>query len=169
MEKPVATVTDMPVMADIVKSVTPAPLPSTDYTIIRGKTVLVSPSEEQYDLLRKRLQSRIDDSRGETIFEIGIGEGNYLRIVGVPFKAIHLFFMLQIDGGDNGLDQEEYAASLATLQSLATTLDADCVELRQRKSEKGMTGQYLIRRRVDQADFMEIRLVNFRTDELSFC
>lgn len=65
--------------------------------------------------------------------------------------------MLRIDGGDNGLDQEEYAASLATLQSLATTLDADCVELRQRKSEKGMTGQYLVRRRVDQADFMEIR------------
>lgn len=63
------------------------------------------------------------------------------------------------DGSDNGLDAEEYAASLATLQSLATTLDADCVELRQRKSEKGMTGQYLVRRRVDQSDFMEIRLV----------
>lgn len=62
-----------------------------------------------------------------------------------------------IDGGDNGLDPEEYAASLATLQSLATTVDADCVELRQRKSEQGMTGQYLVRRRVDQTDFMEIR------------
>lgn len=61
------------------------------------------------------------------------------------------------DGGDNGLDPEEYEAAVATLQSLAATLDADCVELRQRKSEKGMTGQYLVRRRVDQTDFMEIR------------
>lgn len=48
---------------------------TTDYTSIRGKTVLVSPTEEQFELLRKRLQERIDDSRGETIFEIGIGEG----------------------------------------------------------------------------------------------
>lgn len=78
MEKPVATVTALP--ADM-KPVEAAPLPITDYTIIRGKTVLVSPSEEQFDLLRKRLQSRIDDSRGETIFEIGIGEGIYLTIV----------------------------------------------------------------------------------------
>lgn len=52
-----------------------ASLPATDYTTIRGKTVLVSPTEEQYELLKKRLQERIDDSRGETIFEIGIGEG----------------------------------------------------------------------------------------------
>lgn len=46
---------------------------------------------------------------------------------------------------------------VATFQSLAATLNADCVELRQRPSDKGMTGQYLIRRRVDQDDFMEIR------------
>lgn len=46
---------------------------------------------------------------------------------------------------------------MATFQSLATTLNADCVELRQRPSDKGMTGQFLIRRRVDQSDFMEIR------------
>lgn len=52
-----------------------AALPSVDYTTIRGKNVLVSPTEEQYELLRKRLKERIDDSRGETIFEIGIGEG----------------------------------------------------------------------------------------------
>lgn len=106
-----------------------------DYSSIRGKNVLVSPTEEQYDLLRQRVEERISDSRGETIFEIGIGE----------------------DGSDNGLDVDEYAASLATLESLADTLNADCVELRQRKSEKGFTGQYLVRRRVDTTDFMEIR------------
>lgn len=50
--------------------------PMTDYSIIRGKNVLVSPTEEQFELLKKRLVERISDSRGETIYEIGIGEGN---------------------------------------------------------------------------------------------
>lgn len=46
-----------------------------DYSSISGKAVLVSPSEKQFELLRKRLQERIDDSRGETIYDIGIGDG----------------------------------------------------------------------------------------------
>lgn len=49
--------------------------PTTDYSSIRGKAVLVSPSEKQFELLRRRLQERIDDSRGETIFDLGIGDG----------------------------------------------------------------------------------------------
>ncbi|CAO1421446.1 unnamed protein product [Diamesa tonsa] len=110
--------------------------PAVDYSSIRSKSVLVSPTEDQYELLKKRLEERIADSRGETIYEIGIGE----------------------DGSDSGLELEEYAASLATLQSLATTLNADCVNLRQRKGEKGLTGQYLIRCRVIENDFMEIRV-----------
>lgn len=108
--------------------------PAIDYSSISGKKTLVSPSNEQFDLLTKLLGQRIAESGGETIFEIGIG-----------------------DGEDNGLEPDEYAASVATLQSLATTFNADCVELRQRPSDKGMTGQYLIRRRLDQTDFMEIR------------
>ncbi|KAG5671500.1 hypothetical protein PVAND_001694 [Polypedilum vanderplanki] len=111
-------------------------LPAVDYSSIRSKTVLVSPTEEQFELLQKRLKERIAESRGETIYDLGIGE----------------------DGSDNGLDPEEYDASLATLQSLATTLNADCVELRRRKAEKGQTGQYLIRIKVDETDFMEIRV-----------
>lgn len=108
--------------------------PAIDHSSISGKTTLVSPSNEQFDLLKKLLEQRIAESGGETIFEIGIG-----------------------DGENNGLEPDEYAASVATLQSLATTLNADCVELRQRPSDKGNTGQYLIRRRLDQSDFMEIR------------
>lgn len=50
-----------------------------------------------------------------------------------------------------------FVVQVATFQSLAATLNADCVELRQRPSDKGMTGQFLIRRRVDLDDFMEIR------------
>lgn len=112
------------------------PSHAVDYSSIRSKTVLVSPTEEQFELLQRRLKERIAESRGETIYDLGIGE----------------------DGSENGLDSDEYAASLATLQSLATTLNADCVELRQRKAEKGTTGQYLIRRKVDETDFMEIRV-----------
>lgn len=112
-------------------SVSPVP----DFSSIRSKTVLISPTEEQYDLLLKKLQSLIDDSRGETIYEIGMGHEE-----------------------DSGLEPEEYDASLATLQSLAASLNADCVELRTRKGEKGMTGQYLVRQRLDEQDFMEIRV-----------
>lgn len=106
--------------------------PALDFSSIRGKKALISPTHEQFDLLKKLLEKRI--SGGETIFEIGTG-----------------------DNEENGIEPDEYAASVATFQSLAATLNADCVELRQRPSDKGMTGQFLIRRRVDQSDFMEIR------------
>lgn len=104
-----------------------------DYSSIQDKKVLVSPTHEQFDLLKKQLEARIAEN-GETIWLIGVG-----------------------DGVDNGIDIDEYAASVATLQSLVATLDADCVELRQRPSDKGITGQYLIRKHVDRSDFMEIR------------
>lgn len=57
-----------------------SPTISIDYTSIRSKTVLISPTEEQFELLKKRLQDRIDDSRGETIYDVGIGEGNVIII-----------------------------------------------------------------------------------------
>ncbi|XP_055630758.1 GTP-binding protein 1 [Toxorhynchites rutilus septentrionalis] len=110
--------------------------PKVDYSCIRGKMVLVSPTEEQYEVLRKKLEERIADSRGETVYEIGVGE----------------------DGSENGLQLDEYAASVATLQSLAAILNAECVELRSRKAAKGITGQYLVRIKVDDNDFTEIRV-----------
>lgn len=111
-------------------------VPSIDYSSIRSKTSLVSPTAEQYDLLQQKLKERIENGRGETIFEVGIGD----------------------DGGEPGLKPDEYDAAVATLQSLASTLDADCVLLRNKKSEEGMTGQYLVRRRVIEQDFLEIRV-----------
>lgn len=48
---------------------------SIDYSSIRGKDVLVQPTEAQLELLRRRLLDRIADSCGETIYEIGVGEG----------------------------------------------------------------------------------------------
>ncbi|OXU17005.1 hypothetical protein TSAR_013026 [Trichomalopsis sarcophagae] len=110
--------------------------PAVDYSSIRGKDVLVSPSEDQYELLLKKLKERIQDGGSETIFDIGIGE----------------------DGSEDGLKEDEYEASVATLQSLAATLEADCVLLRQSKVDHGLTGQYLVRKRLDQQDFLEIRV-----------
>lgn len=46
-----------------------------DYSSILAKSVLVSPTEKQFELLRRRLQERINDSRGETIYDIGTSEG----------------------------------------------------------------------------------------------
>ncbi|XP_065345914.1 GTP-binding protein 1 [Cloeon dipterum] len=110
--------------------------PQEDYSSIRGKTTLVSPTSEQFDLLLRQLRERLDDGRGETIYEIGIGE----------------------DSTEAGLAEDEFEASVATLKSLASTLDSDCKELRQRQLEKGLTGQFLVRKRLDEQDFLEIRV-----------
>ncbi len=56
------------------------------------------------------------------------------------------------------MDEGDYEASVATLQSLAATVNADCVELRKKKTRQGFYGQYLIRKRVEETDFMEIRV-----------
>lgn len=60
-----------------------------DFSSIRGKKALISPSHEQFDLLKKLLEQRIIDSGGETIFEIGTG-----------------------DNEENGIEPDEYAASV---------------------------------------------------------
>nr|XP_018896421.1 PREDICTED: GTP-binding protein 1 [Bemisia tabaci] len=109
---------------------------TNEYDAIKGKTCLISPTEEQFDLLQKRLKERLLNGRGETIYDVGAAE----------------------DSGDNGLAPDEYDASVATLQSLVATLDADCVLLRQRRGEKGVFAQFLIRKRLESQDFLEIRV-----------
>lgn len=109
---------------------------SIDYASICGKDVLVNPTEAQRDLLKRRLLDRIADSCGETIYEIGVGE----------------------DGSDCGLNAEQFEASMETLRQLAVAIDADMVKLRERPSEKGKIGQFLLRKHIDTTDFMEIRV-----------
>lgn len=72
------------------------------------------------------------------------------------------------DGSEEGLKEDEYEASIATLQSLAATLEADCVLLRQIKVDQGLTGQYLVRKRLDQQDFLEIRFTILNDSGLQF-
>ncbi|XP_041977828.1 GTP-binding protein 1 isoform X2 [Aricia agestis] len=106
----------------------------TDYSSIRGKMILVSPTTEEYDLLRKELLERLEAGNGEIIYDIGQGE----------------------DG--RGLTEEEYKASVATLQSLVSGDRVSCVELRRWDCGTGLMGQYLLRTELDTNDFMEIRV-----------
>lgn len=46
-------------------------------TVFLSQTALVSPNEKQFDLLQRRLKERLEDGRGETIFDVGVGEGMY--------------------------------------------------------------------------------------------
>lgn len=62
------------------------------------------------------------------------------------------------DGSENGLLNDELEAAVATLQSLADTLNCTCVKLRDRKDIRGIVAQYLVRQVLDQSDFLEIRV-----------
>lgn len=63
-----------------------------------------------------------------------------------------------LDGGEeDGLSEEEFEAAEATLTLLTASLDADCVLLRRKPCNKGQAAQFLVRRRVDEHDFLEIR------------
>lgn len=44
--------------------------PSSAYDRILGKNVLVAPSEEQYELLLRRLKQQVGEGRGEVILEV---------------------------------------------------------------------------------------------------
>lgn len=61
------------------------------------------------------------------------------------------------DGGDYGLDERDMEASVATVQSLCEQVDADLILLRERTEMAGCVRDYLIRRRVGEADFLEVR------------
>lgn len=69
------------------------------------------------------------------------------------YNKILLFFKIggSPDGSENGLLEDELEAAIATLQSLANTLECSCVKLRERKEMRGMVLQYLIRRMLDQS------------------
>lgn len=71
---------------------------------------------------------------------------------------ILFIYFFYIDSTEAGLAEDEFEASVATLKSLASTQEAGCKQLRQRQLEHGLTGQFLVRRRLDEQDFLEIRV-----------
>lgn len=50
-------------------------------------------------------------------------------------------------------------ASVATVCSMCEQLDADLIPLRERNETAGLVRDYLIRRRVGELDFLEVRFV----------
>lgn len=102
---------------------------------MNAKTILVSPNDEEYDMLLRQLQQRIQDGNGETLYEIGVG-----------------------DGDTNGLNKEDLDASIATLKSLVQSCDAELLHLREKTSSGGTVVEYLVRKKVEDEDFIEIRV-----------
>ncbi|XP_041723353.1 GTP-binding protein 1 isoform X1 [Coregonus clupeaformis] len=109
---------------------------SEDHLDFTSKLTLVSPTGEQYDSLLRQLRERMDEGCGETIYVVGVGS----------------------DGGDYGLDEGDMEASVATVQSLCEQMEADLILLRERSDAGGKVRDYLIRRRVGEEDFLEVRV-----------
>lgn len=68
-----------------------------------------------------------------------------------------LLYVFDVDGGDWGLDEKDMEASVATVHSMCEQLDTDLIPLRERNEAAGLVRDYLIRRRVGELDFLEVR------------
>uniref|UniRef100_A0A8C2SK76 GTP-binding protein 1 n=1 Tax=Capra hircus TaxID=9925 RepID=A0A8C2SK76_CAPHI len=107
--------------------------PELDLT---SKLVLVSPTSEQYDSLLRQMWERMDEGCGETIYVIGQGS----------------------DGTEYGLSEADMEASYATVKSMAEQIEADVILLRERQEAGGRVRDYLVRKRVGDNDFLEVRV-----------
>ncbi|XP_033113346.1 GTP-binding protein 1-like [Anneissia japonica] len=133
------TTPDMPEKAASLFAPDDADLVGKDSHILAqnsSKTRFVSPSEEIFDHLKKQLEQRLCDGNGEAIYELGQGG----------------------DGTEDGLSEEDMAASIATLKSMAETLNADVVLLRERQVNSKAVQELLIRARAEEEDFLEVRV-----------
>ncbi|KAK9873205.1 hypothetical protein WA026_021438 [Henosepilachna vigintioctopunctata] len=113
-----------------------SPKHQADFDKMIRRDVLISPTEMQFELLLKKIKQQLGEGRGEIIEEIG-GSDEY---------------------SDSGLLPDELDAAVATLQSLAASLECSLIKLRDRKEPRGVVVQYLIRKILDPADFLEIRV-----------
>jgi len=127
---------------------------NAQFSVISGSRALVSPNDKEYDLIIKKITGLMEEGRGECIFEVGLGSE--------PPGSNE-----SCDAEDSeqasGLVAADYDASVATLESIALSLESDCVLLRERvlsgngPASELRTGQYLIRKKADTQDFTEIR------------
>ena len=108
---------------------------TSGFSAVTRASALVSPSEQEYEVIQNKVKELMDEGRGETIMELGVGEDT------------------------EGLSEEEMAASVATLKSIADMLESDCNLLRVKPCDGGrITEQWLVRKKADTRDFMEIRV-----------
>ncbi len=86
-----------------------------------------------------------------TLFSSSLGPA-FILLLHLP-----LLSPLSLDGGDYGLDEKDMEASVATVRSLCEQIEADLIWLRERTDTGGKIQDYLIRRRVGDQDFLEVR------------
>ena len=117
---------------------------NTNLAAIASATALVSPNDHEYELLAARIKDLMEEGRGECIYDVGVA-----LVDGDPGGEA---------GGGAGLSEDELEASVATLRALADSMGAEMVRLREKEEEGKKTAQYLVRKRYEEKDFMEIRI-----------
>ncbi|XP_047144410.1 GTP-binding protein 1 isoform X1 [Hydra vulgaris] len=99
------------------------------------KTSLISPNAIQFDAILSKIRDLLLEGHGEAIYEVGAG-----------------------DGVDCGLNEDDLNASIATIQSICTQLNCDCNLLREKNVEKGKIAEFLLRMKIIEEDFFEVRV-----------
>ena len=126
----------------------------------------MAPTAEEFEVLLSQLKARMDRGQGETIYEIGIGGERAESFINfldplcwawVPCSFLTLSYASSGGCSSNGLSEDQMEASLATVQSLAVACQADMKLLRQKPAEEGLTAECLVRRKVEEDDFLEVR------------
>ena len=114
----------------------------------------VSPSDEEFTSLEQDIKKKLFEGRGEAFYELGLGGTVY-----VDYFTINLILYCDILTGSvaSGLTEDELLASLATLNSLAVSCNADMSVLRKKPADKGFIVECLVRQRAAEDDFMEVR------------
>ena len=132
----------------------------------QGKYILVSPTERQYDWLIADLKHRLEEGNGESIYQVGVWqtlseleESPLEDAPSVPPLPTSPQAGTQIRQEEvPGLSQPDFQASAATLLSLSTACNCECSLLREKFLEAGRTAEFLIRSRILEDDFTEVRV-----------
>mmetsp|Transcript_39362 Transcript_39362/g.47720 ORF Transcript_39362/g.47720 Transcript_39362/m.47720 type:complete len:649 (-) Transcript_39362:793-2739(-) len=100
------------------------------------KRQLVSPSPERFEQLVTQMNYRLAEGQGEALYEIGVED----------------------DGTVRGLSEVDLAASEATLEAMAESLNAVCSRVATREGSEGVAATLLVRSLPQDADHTEIRI-----------
>ena len=71
--------------------------------------------------------------------------------------SLSLSFLAFSGDSSNGLTPDEMDSSVATLHSVAAACGADMVVLRRKTVDGGQLADCLVRRKIDEEDFLEVR------------
>ncbi|OQV25802.1 GTP-binding protein 1 [Hypsibius exemplaris] len=104
-----------------------------------SKNRWIDPDDAGLASLEAYIAEMLNVEKGETLLELGIDN---------------------VQGGTDGFAESEMTKAVETLLLVcaSTTASASCTFLRQRKSDNGIVNTYLIRRRIDEEDFLEVRI-----------